>query len=365
MTTSTPDSLVLLAWLDSTGDPNVAMAAVSGGRRISPESALTRLFADGIAGVSRVLPWFAPGALRDVPICAYATVTGEAGRVRSGFVAHPSPDDIARLNSEFRSVASAAAGPSVARFVDALRPARDRAGRIEINVLEGRALCAGREVALSNGEFAVATAIALSGEALSREEWCDRLWPDRDGESAARLLKVYIHRIRTKFGIDRVIETHGRGYRIGRDVGVDVVAFEASRSASRADAVLPPSERERIQRAFEGFAERRYRRLEGLEHYAEIERRILATGAEIARMLANAAFAEGDFARALTIADHLAALDPYDEVAAELRIRAQLRLGRPDAASRSFRAFCRTLRDELDLGPPRHLAQLIQAEPVS
>jgi DNA-binding SARP family transcriptional activator len=67
----------------------------------------------------------------------------------------------------------------------------------------------------------------------------------------------------------------------------------------------------------------------------------------------------------LTIADHLVALDPYDEVAAELHIRAQLALGRPDAASRSFRTFCRTLRDDLDLAPPHHLAQLVQAEPVS
>jgi DNA-binding SARP family transcriptional activator len=364
MTMSAPDSLVLLAWLDSTGDPNVAMAAVSDGRRISPESALTRLFADGLAGVSRVLPWFAPGALRDVPICAYAAVTGHAGRVRSGFVAHPSPDDIARLNSEFRSVASEAAGPGVTRFFDALRPPSDRTDRIEINVFEGRALCAGREVALSNGEFAVATAIALSGETLSREEWCDRLWPERDRESSARLLKVYIHRIRTKFGVDRVIETHGRGYRIGSDVAVDVLAFEAW-AARRADAMLRPNERARIQRAFDGFAERRYRRLEGLEHYDEIERRVVATGAEIARILGNAAFAAGDFARALSIADHLVALDPYDEVAAELHIRAQLGRGRPDAASRHFRAFCRTLRDELDLGPPHHLARLLQAESAS
>jgi DNA-binding SARP family transcriptional activator len=365
MALSASRSLVLLAWLDSTGDPNVTMAAVADGRRISPESAVARLFRDGLAGISRMLPWFAPGTKPDWPICAYAAIRGDGGRVRSGFVAYPSPDDIERLNVEFRTVASEAAGESVTHFFDAVRPTPDRADRIEINVFEGKALRAGREIALSNGEFAVVAVMALSGETLSREEWCDRLWPDRDAESSARLLKVYVHRIRMKFGVDRVIETRGRGYRIGSNVAVDVHAFEALTRGRIADAAsLPADELRRVQRGFDGFKNRCYRRLEGLETYDELERRFIATGTELARLLVNAAFRDGDDERALTIANHLIALDPYDEVAAELHIRALVRLGRADAASRYFRVFCQTLRDELALPPPPHLARLL-AEAVA
>jgi DNA-binding SARP family transcriptional activator len=59
------------------------------------------------------------------------------------------------------------------------------------------------------------------------------------------------------------------------------------------------------------------------------------------------------------MAEALAGVDPYDDVAAELLIRTHLELGRRDAAARSFRSFCQTLSEELDLAPPRHLAQLV------
>ena len=56
-------------------------------------------------------------------------------------------------------------------------------GPIEINLFEGSAAFAGREVALSDGEFAVLAIVAMNRQGLSREVWCDKLWPDRDSES--------------------------------------------------------------------------------------------------------------------------------------------------------------------------------------
>ncbi len=231
--------------------------------------------------------------------------------------------------------------------------------RIEIRILDGTTSYGGREIKLTDREFAVVAAMALNRQALNREEWCDKLWPDRDADSAASLLKVYVHRIRTKFGTVGIIETQGNGYRLGRHVAIDVLRLEEV--ARRHDV-----SRDRlggevfaiVAEAFESIKDRRYRRIASLEYYEELERRFVAIGVELARLLVHDAFLRGDAAHAARIAEDLISLDPYDDVAAELFIRAQLLLGRQDAAARHFRTFCRTLRDELDVPPPAHLTQL-------
>lgn len=345
------------------------MAALSEGRHISPDSALAQLFPGGLAAASRLLPWLARGSRPNLPMCAYAAIVDDPnlpfeandlnrGRVRSGLVLHPGPDDIVRLHEEFRTTARDTVGGSADAFLD-FAPPSGHSGRMEINVFEGTARCGGREVTLTNREFAVATVVALNRSGCNREEWCDKIWPGRDGASAAHLLKVYVHRIRSKFGTPDVIATHGGGYRLGSDVYVDVGALEALVRKHDADRMrLDTAQLRIVQRAFEGFKERRYLRLACLDGFSELERRLIASGTELARMLVEDAFFREDGLRALTVAEDLQSLDPYDDVAAELLIRAQLRLGRPDAAKRHFRAYCRSLRDELDLPPPEHLSLL-------
>jgi DNA-binding SARP family transcriptional activator len=252
----------------------------------------------------------------------------------------PSPDDIVRLDNEFRTIARGVQPSPVIEDV------------LELRILAGTATHSGREIGLSDGEFAILTAFAMNRSAVSRLEWCDVLWPDRDSDSAERLLRVYVHRIRNKFGCSRVVETFGGGYRIGPEVRVDVHVIESlARTCTTADPVL--------EQAFEAITERRYCRAAGLEMYRELERRFIALAGELARLLVAQAFVDGDVDRALRTAQRLAELDPCDDVAAELLIRTQLQAGRSDAASRDFRTHCRTLRDELDLPPPPHLVRLL------
>jgi DNA-binding SARP family transcriptional activator len=319
MDTTSPNSVLFLAWLDSTGSQDVKTIAIVDGERVTPESALARLFPDG-----------------------------------------PEPGDIARLDAEFRRVALEAGGVGITTFFDSVSQRQGVRDDIEINVLSGTASRGGREIALSDGEFAIASVIALNRPSSTREELCDQLWPERDPESSSRLLKVYVHRIRGKFGTNRVIDSHGGGYSLGRDVRVDVHALDALARAQNVRATpLAALELSEVERAFTGVAERRYRRIACVEAYADLERRLIATGIELGRLLVHDALLRDDPARAVNIAENLATLDPYDDVAAELLIRAQLGLGRHDAASRFFRTFCRTLHDELALPPPAHLARLL------
>jgi DNA-binding SARP family transcriptional activator len=293
-------------------------------------------------------------------MCAYAAIV-DGNCMRSCFALHPDADDIARLSEEFRTLARDLVGPAADGFFDRIGPPAADDHRIEINIFRGTALRAGRQITLTDGEFSVVAVMAMNRQGHSSDEWCDKLWPERDVQSAVRLLRVYIHRLRAKFGSDRIIDKDGNGYRLGRDVCVDLHTLEAMAREHYAGTLrLEEAQLRTVQRAFDGFKERRYRRLAGLERYGELERRLIATGVELARMLVHDAFSQEDGPRALGIAEHLVTLDPYDDVAAELLMRAQVRLGRYDAAQRHFRTFCRTMRDELGLAPPHHLSRLLQ-----
>ncbi len=353
-------SLVMLVWLDSTRDPDVQMMATSEGESISAEAAFAQFFPNGLADASRALPWLERPSHAHLPLCAYAAIV-DGNCVRSGFVLDPDANDISRVFEEFRSLARDMVGAAADAFFDRIGPAAAGEHRIELNILRGTALRAGREITLTDGEFSVVSVMAMHQQGHSSEEWCDKLWPDRDVTSAVRLLRVYIHRLRAKFGHDRIIDKNGNGYRLGRDVWVDLHALEAMARQHYAGTLrLEEAQLRIVQRAFDDFKERRYRRLAGLERYGELECRLMAAGVELARILVHEAFFQEDGPRALGIAEHLVTLDPYDDVAAELLMRAQVRLGRYDAAQRHFRKFCRTMRDELGLAPPMHLSRLLQ-----
>jgi DNA-binding SARP family transcriptional activator len=308
------DSVIILVYVRAGGATRVALATVDEHEDLAPETVIARS-------------------------CPGATVLAPGGVVLGRITAH---------------LTALTAAPARAAAADPGSSARSA-----ICLFTGNAFSDDREVALSDGEFAVAAALALNRRARSREEWCERLWPDRDPESAARLLKVYVHRIRAKFGFPGVIETHGNAYRLGHDVAVDLESLETL-ARTPASRELDPDALRSVQRAFAGFESQRYARLRLLEDYAEVERRLTVTAVELGRLLVHHALLGDDHGRALAIAEGLAALDPYDEVAAELLIRTHVGLGRHDAASRSFRNFCRTLHDELDLPPPPHLSYLLQ-----
>lgn len=264
------------------------------------------------------------------------------------------------FTSAAAAISAALAGTAAAPMFTS--PTTRLTPEIRLSLCTGTAIRAGNEVALSDREFSVIATLALARRTLGREEFCDKLWPDRDCESGARLLKVYIHRIRARFGTATVIETCGGGYRLGEGVVVDIHELEGIvRAADSSSWLLDQEQRLLLERALVGIGGRGYRRLEVLDSFAEIEQRLSAASFEFARTLVDDALADGDGPRALAIADEFASFDPSEEFAAELLMRTQLRLGRRDAATQTFRSFCRTLRANLGLPPPAYLGSLLQA----
>lgn len=358
MLTTFPSARVLLAWTDTTDGGDISFRAVADGETLVVDGAAGTAFATA----TRALPWLDDRSNPRLPMCAYAVIVeSDAGhRIRSGFALHPNTDDVARLNLEFRTISRTLAGAATAPLFSALRAWPSRA--LHLSLYAGTATRDGYHVALSDSEFAVLATLALARRKVGRDELCDRLWPDRDLESSARLLKVYVHRIRAKCGTTDVIDSGGGGYHIGAGVVVDIHDIETIvRAADTSGWLLDAEQRRLLRGALDGLIGRGYRRLEGLENFAETERRLLTSALECARTLVDDAVADDDGARALAIATDFATLDPSEENAAELLIRTQLRLGRRDEAARTFRTFCRLLRDDLDLPPPPHLAALVQA----
>lgn len=350
---------VLLAWTDTTGSNDISLRAVADGKTLVVDGPAGEAFANATGA----LPWLDDDRSElHLPMCAYAVIaeTDAGHRIRSGFALYPNAHDVARLNLEFRTISTALAGPAAAPLFSGLRtrPSND----LRLSLCAGTASRDGYDVALSDREFALLATLALARRKLGRHELCDRLWPDRDLESAAGLLKVYVHRVRARFGTANIIDTRGGGYHIGDGVAVDLYEIETTLRAADASAgILDAQQRRLLQRTLDGIIGQGYRRLEALESYAEIERRCLTAALGCARTLVEDALADDDGARAVAIAAEFASLDPADENAAELLIRTQLRLGRRDAATRTFRAFCRSLRDELDLPPPPYLSSLLHA----
>ncbi|ADR36021.1 response regulator transcription factor [Oceanithermus profundus] len=71
----------------------------------------------------------------------------------------------------------------------------------------------GREVALSGREFALIELFSLHPDRVySAEELLERLFPGTD--SGLKIVRVYVHRLRTKLGPE-VVQTVAGGYRLG------------------------------------------------------------------------------------------------------------------------------------------------------
>ncbi len=360
---SDSSSIAVLAWFDSLARSPVSVVAFHGTRSIRPKAAYNRLFEDGMAGAARCLPWLREREdVRSGPLCAYgAIVGGQAGvaRVYSGAAICPTDRDRTRLKLEFQAFLREELRPPPRVAVELFATPSERSGSAAISILSGEVTIGGVGVSIPDGEFGVLVGLALLARPVIGRAFAAELWPERDPDDAANLLKVYMHRIRTRLGKPDIVRSTNRGYELGPGVTVDLPDLERRVRAARANLAVSDVDAALFRQGYSAFATRAYRRLSEFEYFSSVEGRIELLGGDLAMLLARFAWNGEDPRRALDVAEELLVTDPACEAAVELAIRAYAATGDRDAALSRYRVYCKLLRRELDAAPSARLAALV------
>jgi YVTN family beta-propeller protein len=230
----------------------------------------------------------------------------------------------------------------------------------------------GHELALTGGKQSALLAILLlhPNEVVPSDRLIEELWGERAPPTAAKTLQVHVSRLRAAFedsganGADAVVLTRGGGYLIRVAPGeLDRDRFE--RLVDEASGALEEGEPRRALElldeafglwrgppladfAYEGFAQQEIARLEEL-HLAAVEVRI------------EAELALGRHARLIGELETLVERHPFRE-----RLRAQLmlalyRAGRQTESLQAYQNARRTLVDEVGVEPGEELRALERA----
>ena len=275
-----------------------------------------------------------------------------------------------------RAIIAPIESPELADAVDALldgRPAgilapfiqerilRDRAKhepRFVVELIGARVTKDGQGVRLTDKEFELMALLAASRGVLTRDRVGDALWNHLDPEEWANNLKVTLSRLRSKLGVrDAVVSVNGAGYRLAPKIDVDLRQVEAI-IRRRTPEGLDDGARNALRAALTSYSSGsagRYQRFSWMQApSARIDDAVCSAGL----LLAQDALMNERFQDALTYAVAVAEIDPLNEQACELAIRARTARGEFDAARREYRRYAAALARELDAAPSAQLAAL-------
>ncbi|MGZ3497731.1 MAG: AfsR/SARP family transcriptional regulator [Vulcanimicrobiaceae bacterium] len=228
-----------------------------------------------------------------------------------------------------------------------------------VEVTSGRIHRGGDELNLSSKTIELLTALAVEARPVARDILLARLWPDQGSDSTRNALKMCVHRARRQVGDKHaVLVGHGL-YRLGDRVITDIARVAAISDAMRDRRAEVRSEARLI---FNSLRAGRPSTFAHWEWFAPFEQRLEAITADLGLSLARAALEVGDVESSLAYASALADLDPCDEAATEIMIRAHLKRGERPLAISKFRRLARSLRDELDVEPSYALRALLERQ---
>lgn len=247
-------------------------------------------------------------------------------------------------------------GAFLSRFDRAERPARST---YTIDFADGSMRRDGTIVKLSERETALVFAIAMRPEPIARERLCDLLWPDLDEDAARNAFHVCLHRIKTRLACDDFIVRTNAGYQLRGDIAVDLRQVDRDIMRVRAGSLASADRFALLERLAEQLSRSRPARFDDWEWFAPVARHLRELRGEVAQARAIDAFATGDVARTLAIANDMIAFDPCDEPAREIAIKAYLASGDRAAALRHVRQYRETLAAELQCEPSAAILKLI------
>jgi DNA-binding SARP family transcriptional activator len=224
------------------------------------------------------------------------------------------------------------AGGLYAAFAERRLRRNERVEPLLVHFAGSRITRDGQAVAVSTVEFALILFLAAARRPVSRTTIQDSLWPDSD--EAANGLKVYVHRVRKKLGVDCIARS-GDGYVVGPHVSLDLVRAEESlRSAhekSKGDLRL---QLRAIVTEFDTTADSRLQRY---DWYESLSRRADELTRAAALHLARTHYDTG--AVEFSCLQARFERDPTDEDVCETLIESLLIMNRAPAARRLVERF--------------------------
>jgi DNA-binding SARP family transcriptional activator len=211
---------------------------------------------------------------------------------------------------------------------------------------------------VSEGVLALIVALAIESQPVGRERLVDRVWPDLHDESAYNALKMCVHRTRQQLADPNAIIVTRGGYTLAPDIEVDLRALEAALERIRRS---PDANEPGLEGAFDRLVRGRPAFFANWEWFGPIERILESATHEVGAFVAEHAVRRGDHVRALAIAQMLVKLDPLDEAARRVAIRAHLAANDRGAAILEYRSYKAMLHEELDVEPSADLKHLLEA----
>jgi DNA-binding SARP family transcriptional activator len=233
---------------------------------------------------------------------------------------------------------------------------------IRVEVFVARVRSDGASVPVNPRERALLYALVAARRPVVRGELQATLWPDFEPAAARNALGVCLHRLRRQIGDVSAIVRTPAGYALGPQVSVDL--WDAEDLERRLLRCQPLRAAERaagrsllatLQRAPAAAT------LPSGEAFVAFQLRAEAVRRNIALLLGMDALANGDTSAAIACADVMLAVDPCDEAACEIAMRAHLALGDRASAIRDYRAYQRAVTTELQLPPSPHLWTMLTA----
>jgi len=273
------------------------------------------------------------------------------------------PIESAELVSAVEGLVEGRPGGILATFVKERlqRERTEQEPRLVVELVGGRVTKDGQPIRLTEKEFELMALLASSRAVVTRDRVGDALWSHIDPEEWPNNIKVTLSRLRSKLGVhDAVVSVGGAGYRLAPTIDVDLRQIEAI-VRRRESEKLDDAAREALRGALHSFttgAAGRYERFTWVQPaLARIHEAVSSAGLR----LALDAVESDRFEEALTYAAAVADLDPLNEGACELAIRARIARGEHDAARREYRRYATALARELDATPSARLSALAHA----
>jgi DNA-binding SARP family transcriptional activator len=228
---------------------------------------------------------------------------------------------------------------------------------LQIDVLSGEVRWNDSTVKIEQRPLQLLIFLATKGVPLRAEEIVASLWPDRTAKQMANALRVHMSALRAALSKEAVRYENER-YSLGCSYTLDLQVLESQLRRVRGQVSLGGSDRRRFVSAL--------RRLEAytsgsveLPWLAALDSRVSEAHFENLLALARDALFAAEYPEALAYADRATRLQPWDERACEIVLRAHLQQGRRTDAVRRYRMFADELRRSLDIEPSPTLAHLV------